>query len=251
MMWLDLLYPPCCMVCGLRCPHHGVCGACTQELPWNLQACPQCAERLAGDGTCLRCLYRSPAWAAALVPLRYAPPVDRLIGDFKFRRRLDRGAWLARMLAEAVDATAGDRRPDAVVAVPLHRSRLRRRGFNQAAVLAAHLARTLDLAEFSGLVQRRRSTATQSELPAEQRADNLRGAFALTAAPQPLHDLHVAIVDDVLTTGATAGELAEVLYRGGASRVDLWCCARAQPGARTRPDPEPRRPRGDAQPRNR
>src|SRR5690606_25479155 len=157
---------------------------------------------------------------------------DRLLPRFKFHRDLAAG----RLLAEAMAARfAPLPRPGALLPVPLHRGRLRRRGYDQALELARPLARALDLPLLPGALRRVRATRPQSELDAAARARNLRGAFAVEAGtPLPAH---VALVDDVMTTGATLHAAALALRRAGVARVDAWVCARTW---RVRGGPRPR-----------
>lgn len=226
-----LLWPSRCLVCdspGLE--GMDLCAACADDLPWNRCACPRCALPLPLPGVCGDCLRRE----AALVrrgrtsPLDgvhasfvYATPLDRLLPRFKFHRDLAAGALLSQLLAENVAVRP---RPDAVVPVPLHRARLRRRGYDQALELARPLARALELPLRDDLLQRVRCTAPQSELNAGARRRNLKGAFAVKAdTPLPVH---VALVDDVMTTGATLHAAAEALRRAGVQRVEAWVCAR-------------------------
>lgn len=226
-----LLWPSRCQVCdapgldGLD-----LCLACLGELPWNHCACPRCALPLPAADTCGDCLRRAaalsgrgrrPTLDAVHAGFVYAAPIDRLLPRFKFHRDLAAGALLSQLLAEAAPAWP---RPDALVPVPLHRARLRRRGYDQALELARPLARALDLPLRDGLLQRVRATAPQSELDAAGRRRNLHGAFAVRAgAALPAH---VALVDDVMTTGATLHAAAQALRRAGVQRVDAWVCAR-------------------------
>lgn len=226
-----LLWPSRCLVCrepgldGLD-----LCAACAAALPWNRCACPRCALPLATATVCGDCLRREAALArGGRVPALegvhagfiYTAPLDRLLPRFKFHRDLAAGALLSQLMAEAA---AGLPRPDAVVPVPLHRARLRRRGYDQALELARPLACALDLPLRVDLLQRVRATAPQSELDAIARRRNLRGAFALRpGAPVPDH---VALVDDVMTTGATLHAAAAVLRQAGVRRVVAWVCAR-------------------------
>ena len=115
--------------------------------------------------------------------------------------------------------------PAAIVPVPLHTSRLRRRGYNQALELAKPLARHLHLPLLTGALARTRATGAQTDLSAIQRRRNVRGAFAAHFPDAP--PAHVAVLDDVFTTGATLGECARVLKRAGVARVDVWALARA------------------------
>ncbi|WP_338055823.1 ComF family protein [Sulfurivermis fontis] len=158
-----------------------------------------------------------------MAPLLYRPPLDWLIQGFKFNQRLPPGRLLGQLLAQHL---AGQiiTPPELIVPVPLHPARLRERGYNQALELARPLARRFGIPLAHGLVRRVRATATQSLLPAGERRRNVRGAFALR---RPLAARHVAIVDDVIATGSTVAELARVLRRAGAERIEVWAVARA------------------------
>jgi len=157
--------------------------------------------------------------------------VDHLIQDLKFHARLGLARDLGRRLAQAVQAR-GAPLPDVVLAVPLHPSRLRERGFNQALELARHCAHDLDVPLRRGLCRRLRATAVQSTLDRRRRHGNLRGAFASAGVPR-----HVALVDDVMTTGSTVAEVTRALLAGGAEQVQVWVVARAARRAdRLKPD---------------
>ncbi|GAB6041709.1 hypothetical protein JCM17961_23840 [Endothiovibrio diazotrophicus] len=155
--------------------------------------------------------------------MRYASPVDRLVQRFKFNGGLVDGRLLAHLLIDGAVARE-TARPELILPVPLHPARLRRRGFNQSLELARPLAEALAIPVDFALCARIRNTAVQSQLPAKARRANVRGAFALRG---PLPAAHVALVDDVLTTGHTAAELARLLKGAGAERVEVWTLARA------------------------
>ena len=222
--WSSLcLLAPRCLVCA----EQGVdgldlCRNCRAELPWNEGACPRCALPLAAGADCPRCLADAPPFARAHAAFRYEFPVDRLLPRFKFHADLAAGALLATLLHWSLDP---GQRPQALLPVPLHRSRLRRRGYDQALELAKALARETRLPLLASRLRRVRSTRAQTELGAAARRRNVAGAFAL--APGPPLPAHVALVDDVLTTGATAGECAHLLLDAGVERVDLWTVASA------------------------
>jgi ComF family protein len=152
---------------------------------------------------------------------RYAPPLDRLLPRLKFHDDLAAGRLCAALMADVlVDVP----RPDALVPLPLHRARLRARGFDQTLELARSLARALALPLRDDLLVRARATDPQSRLDAAARRRNLRGAFTVRGdGPWPAH---VALVDDVMTTGATLHAAAAALRRAGVARVDAWVCAR-------------------------
>ena len=225
------LWPARCLVCGER-GHAGrdLCQACAHALPWNHDACNHCAipmppgalppGALPAGGACGQCLQRPPPLQMAHAACRYEFPVNRLLPRLKFHRDLASGRLLAQLMA---DAFATRERPQALLAVPLHRDRLRHRGYDQALELARPLARLLRIPLLEGALRRTRATAPQSELDAAARQRNLRRAFACNAAALPAH---VALVDDVMTTGATLHAAAATLPRAGVRRVDAWVCAR-------------------------
>ncbi len=150
----------------------------------------------------------------------YAAPLDRLLPRYKFHQDLAAGHLLAQLMAHAF---AGCERPQALVPLPLHRARLRERGYDQALELARPLATTLHLPLHADLLRRVRATPAQSQLDGMARRRNLRGAFVVTGGPLPAH---VALIDDVMTTGATLHAAAMALRRAGVARVDAWVCAR-------------------------
>ncbi|HEX5314914.1 MAG TPA: ComF family protein, partial [Gammaproteobacteria bacterium] len=213
-----------CLCCNAR-GAGALCPSCFRDLPWNDHPCENCATPLPDlPGTrCGACARRAPLYDAATAAFVYAWPVNRLLQDFKFRGRLPVGRILALALAEYLDLHQLPR-PDVLVPVPLHRGRLAGRGFNQAAEIARILAQSLDVAAEPALLSRARPTPPQLGLPRRERRRNLRGAFACRRA---LAGVHVAIVDDVITTGSTAEAAAQVLKRAGATRVDVYALARA------------------------
>ena len=226
--WLHtLLFPLQCRLCdaavgaGLN-----LCAACRKELPWLGVHCARCACPLpAADPEmhCGRCQRRPPAFDAATALFHYRPPVDHLIKRLKYSHELGLGPLLAGLLAQRL-ATRHTPLPGLLIPVPLHRSRLRERGFNQATELARCLGRALDIRHDPWLCTRHRNTRPQSQLPVTARRINLRNAFSVTGT---LPAAHVAIVDDVLTSGHTSDELARTLKRAGAEYVEVWVIARA------------------------
>lgn len=216
--------PPRCLLCG---GHHGdgidLCAACANELPRNRSCCARCALPLATPAAwCGECQRRAPPWDAAWAPFRYGWPLDRLESRYKFQADLAAGRVLAQLwLGERLPLKP----PQLLLAVPLHRSRLRRRGYNQALELARPLARALGVPVHPDALQRHRATGAQTELDAIGRRRNVHGAFALRQGV--VLPAHVAILDDVMTTGATLAECTRVLRRAGVQRVDVWALARA------------------------
>ena len=220
----DTLFPRRCLLCGA--PGDGgmdLCAPCTRELPRNRHACERCALPLpVGASLCGQCPGRVPGGRAAWAPFRYGWPLDRLETRFKFGADLAAG----RLLAELWRSEPAPRDlPAMIVPVPLHRARLRRRGYNQALELAKPLAAAMGVSLVADALERTRDTFAQTELDRAARGRNVRGAFHLREGVD-LPD-HVALVDDVMTTGATLAECVRLLKRSGVPRVDVWALARA------------------------
>lgn len=222
-----------CLLCDDPCEGHPLCGACEAELPWLDGQCSICALPLPTRGlVCGECLKRPPSYDHVEVPWRFAFPVDALITRFKHQARWPFGRLLGERLAHHLEHAFADGlpRPDALLPVPLARRRLRQRGFNQARMLADWLGRGLAIPVEADTLQRLVDTPPQQQLDAATRRRNLRQAFALSPTAR-VEDRHLALVDDVLTTGATAEALARLLKRAGAARVDVYCMARTpKPG---------------------
>lgn len=220
------LLPLRCVLCaGPGADGLDLCAACRDDCPANATRCAQCALPLPTSAThCGACLTRPPPFDAAWVPFRYAHPLDLVEARFKFHGDLAAGRVLAGLLTAAARVDAPPSLPDLIVCVPLHASRLRERGYNQALELARPLASTLGLPLAADALVRTRATAAQTGLDGDERRRNLRDAFTVRegiALPA-----HVAVFDDVMTTGSTLGECARVLRRAGVQRVDVWALAR-------------------------
>lgn len=219
---LSWLFPPRCVVCGdAGMPGRDLCASCDAALPRQRHACPRCALPTPRTGRCAPCLAQPPPLDAAYAAFDYAFPLDRLLPRLKFHRDFAAGRVLAQAMALHFAALP---RPQALVPVPLHRARLRQRGYDQALELARPLARALGLPLQTGLLQRCKATRAQSRLDADARGRNLRGAFRVeSSAGMPAH---VALIDDVMTTGATLHAAASALRAAGVARIDAWVCAR-------------------------
>lgn len=224
---LNRVFAPVCALCGASAARYGLdlCPDCRLSLPVNDHACARCALPLPASAPtgseCGDCRRRPPSFDRVRARFRYAAPIDQLIAGFKYGRRLSYGRLLALLLAEHLEQLGC--RPQLLVPAPLHRRRLRERGFNQAAELTRTLARELDLPWSAGRLVRVRHTAAQAGLDRRARRRNLRGSFRWLGAGSVAH---VAVVDDVVTTGATAEEMARTLKRGGVEQVEVWAVAR-------------------------
>jgi ComF family protein len=223
--------PQTCALCAGHAGNALVCPACAIALPRLPPACPVCALPVAVAAVCGACLSRPPPFAATVAPFIYAFPVDRLLQQFKYGGRLAFAEWAAEELATAaagaLAARDGADRPAVVAAVPLAPARQRERGFNQAHEIAVRVARRLGLPVVNAL-ERTAGATPQAALRWSERARNVRGAFS---CGRDVRGLAVALVDDVMTTGATVGEAAAALRRAGAARIETWVVARTLPPA--------------------
>lgn len=212
--------PQVCSLCGNDSGNRGICQPCNDELPWTSANCTICALPLPQSTVCGSCLKTPPAFDHTIAAWRYEWPLDRLIPAYKYRGKLVLATSLAQGLAVSI---TNDDRPDLLVAMPLHAKRLRERGFNQSSVLAQRLAGDLGIPHRHDVVTRIKLTPPQASLSVMERHKQLRGAFRCDA---DVAGLHIAIVDDVMTSGASLNELAKVLKAAGAARVDCWVLAR-------------------------
>ncbi|HEY1326088.1 MAG TPA: ComF family protein [Casimicrobiaceae bacterium] len=221
---LRLLLPQACALCRAPSADRLLCGRCRDALPQLGPACPRCALPSPQGATCGECLRHPPPWTRAVAAWRYAFPVDRLLQGLKYGGRLALAQPLADGLAMAV-CEAGAPLPQCIVPLPLAPARQRARGFNQAQALAAPLARTLGVALRRGLA-RTRDAGPQAALSLDRRAANVRDAFRGDGS---LAGLRIAIVDDVMTTGATLASATRAARQAGAADVQVYAVARTLP----------------------
>lgn len=257
---LNALLPSVCALCGDGCDGV-VCAGCQAAYVLPRTRCARCANPLpasdtheepssrrrpgskfagaAGNATldpglrrddvvCGACLSDAPAFDATVAAADYAAPLDQLVLQLKFGARLALAPWFARTLRDAVLAHPGLALPDLLCPVPLGSGRLAERGFNQALEIARPLAGALGVALHPRLAARTLETVAQSGVAPAQRRRNVRGAFAVTD-PDLVAGRHVGLVDDVMTSGHTLGELAATLKRFGAARVTNLVFARTPP----------------------
>jgi ComF family protein len=223
--------PSQCAVCR-GWARQRLCEACARRDAAPQPRCRRCAIGVPeGVAICGACLRQAPPFDAAIAAVDYAHPWDELVRCFKFDAALDLADVLAQILLDAVRRSELPP-PDWLLPVPLAAGRLRERGYNQAWELARRVARGLPCATDARLLLRMKDTPHQSALPLGQRAANVRGTFAIE--PRRRHELEgrrVALLDDVMTTGATASEAALTLLQAGALSVQVWVLARTpRPG---------------------
>ncbi len=202
----------------------GICSRCTASLLVPQSLCPQCGlPALASTVPCGRCLQKPPPWQRLVTVNGYVPPLSGLVHQLKFGHRPELAPALARLLILRLRASNGLPPVDRIVSVPLWQRRHWRRGFNQSETLCRPLARWTRCAWSSGALTRTRRTATQHQLSARLRKQNLKNAFQLELS---VRGHHIAIVDDVVTTGSTVAEISRLLLRNGAATVQVWCLCR-------------------------
>jgi len=207
-----------CLLCGAEGGPELLCPACIAELPALAESCPRCALPSPAAAVCGSCLNYPPHFDATLALWRYEFPCDRLVQALKYRARLPLAGFFARNLASRPIPEV-----DLIVPMPLHPKRLAERGFNQALEIARGLARYRSRPIEARGVLRVKDTLPQTGLPYEERAKNVRGAFLCEL---DLSGASVAVLDDVMTTGATLNELARALKGAGATRVENFVIAR-------------------------
>jgi ComF family protein len=219
---LRALLPQACVLCGADSGGQPICAPCDAELPRLPRGrCAVCALPLPSGAVCGACLDRPPSYTRVEAPFCYQFPVDALIRAYKYGGRLAHARSLGAALAGVVT-----RGVDVIVAMPLTPTRLAERGFNQAHELARIVASATGIRLLPRACRKVVDTAPQVSMPWKERAKNVRHAFACDA---DLTGMRVAVVDDVLTTGATLNELARVLRKAGAVEVAGWVVARTLP----------------------
>ncbi|MBI2785841.1 MAG: ComF family protein [Legionella longbeachae] len=213
-------------ICSLCNQFHNsrmaVCSQCIELLTPLGPACQHCAYPLADTQylVCGRCIKKTPHFDRAMIQYTFEEPLRSLLHLFKYHNGLYLGSFLCHLMMQTVRNY--EKMPECLIPVPMHPQRIKLRGFNQAAILALSLAKKLQLPCDLSSCQKILNTAAQASLDGEQRQKNLRHAFKT----KRISFQHVAIIDDLLTTGRTANELAFTLKKSGVKQVDVWCCAR-------------------------
>ena len=216
-----------CLICGAKLNRDSsFCAACAAELPLLGNHCCWCAEPLPdGNYWCGNCLQHSAKPVKLYVPYRYAFPISELILQLKFAAKLDYARDLAELLVHFLKIKyRDDHYPELLLPIPLSKRRMTARGYNQAGEIARFVDKSLRIAVNWDDLVRIHDTVAQTTLDHKERAQNLRGAFAWCG--ERLLGSHLALIDDVITTGSTVHEAAKTLMQAGAARVDIWCCAK-------------------------
>ena len=213
-----------CVLCGSMSRNGLWCAACDATLPYlNMPHCPVCALPTPDGEVCGHCLAHPPLFTRTTAVFGYAFPLDKLIQAMKYGEQFAMAHAFAGKLAQCIAKNA---LPDYVLPMPLHPAKLRERGFNQSLLLAAKIAREHHLKLLPVVCQRVRDTPPQSALPWKERKSNMRNAFR---CDMDLTGKRVALVDDVLTTGASLNALAKAVQKRGACEISTWVVARTLP----------------------
>jgi ComF family protein len=228
----QLLFSQACMLCAAGNGQTlGLCKACLDSLLWHKTAhCPQCALPSMSSLLCGHCLKSPPAFDATYAMFRYEYPLDSMLQRYKYNHLLNMAETFGELMAQSmVPASHPDNlrvAPDIIIPMPLHPRRLQERGFNQAVEIARIIGKKLKLEVDSQSCRKIKLSAPQVSLPLKERVKNMRGAFDCQTR---LDGLHIALVDDVMTTGASLSALASTVKKAGASHVECWLVARTLP----------------------
>lgn len=214
------LLPVQCLLCGAHSNNHTLCPDCINDFPKLGNCCPRCATPLSLTTSCGSCLTQPPEQNSSMSLFAYQNPIDRLIADFKYHDKLYLTEVFADLMAQQLKHQP---LPHLLIPIPLHRRRLRQRGYNQAFELGKVLSHKLNIPISKDILIRSRDTPPQASLPYDQRKRNMRRAFKLNDAMLPNH---IALIDDVLTTGHTVNAAAKLFRQEGVTTIELWTIAR-------------------------
>lgn len=222
----NCVFPPTCLLCDSRSfSKKDICQPCLSQLIENSHCCYQCGnpftEFSEPGKLCGQCLKNPPGYDCTVAPFAYQGAMRSLVTKLKFNDAYKNARLLGMLLAEKL---RNDSLPDCIIPVPLHEARYQERGFNQSIEIGRTVARQLKIPLELNACIRHRNTPHQVSLPAKQRHTNIKNAFSIA---KPLHYSHVAILDDVMTTGSTVAEITAVLKQAGVQKVEVWVCARA------------------------
>lgn len=225
--------PQPCTCCGQTLTNANplaLCEFCHYALPWLGHSCSICALPLADHNAsfCGQCLQKPPAFFAAKIPFRYDYPLNQLILNFKFQQGFAKGKSLSYLLIDFLrDAYKDEHLPDAIIPVPMYWQRRFLRGFNQSEILARDIAKRLSIPRLTKVCIRNNHHQTQKDSNQKTRQSNLKNAFSIVPKKRSLiQGKHLALLDDVVTTGATMRELSKLLMSNGAASVVVWALAR-------------------------
>ncbi len=223
--FINWLIPKTCMQCArkireLNCIY---CEQCSDELPYSKHSCHRCGQPFSGfSNYCGRCVSKLPAFDACFCAFEYSAPISNAICRFKYAEQPQMARYLARLMIDELLSQEIEI-PEAIIAVPMHRSSLRKRGYNQSHELAKHFSKRLNVPLLTNTLSKTKATPRQATQSLSQRKINQKGSFQVV---KDIKFNHIAIVDDVVTTGATAQEIAKTLKKNGVDYVQVWGIAR-------------------------
>ncbi len=221
----SLRLPTVCILCKQFHTHpHAVCNECIALLPALGPSCSVCAHPLVETTyfVCGNCIKKPPHFDKTITAYQFVDPLRSLLHRFKYEKALYLGSFFAQLILNAY-LNSNEGMPQCLIPVPMHRKKIHTRGFNQSIILTRFLARKLNIPYDLSACQKITHTASQAYLNKAHRTNNLNKVFRVN----PLPYTHIALIDDLLTTGATANELAKQCKKAGAEQIDIWCCARA------------------------
>ncbi len=225
------LMPHRCILCKNTTHRpYDLCLPCDKQLPILKHYCTRCANILPLKEQipmCGHCLQHQPPFDETHGLFSYQPPIPKLILDLKFHHALTHAKLFGELLAEKIlqEWYKKEELPNAIIPIPLHRDRLKERGFNQATEIARPIAKALKLPLILHGITRIKPTNPQATLSAQARKNNIKNAFLIKHS---FENQHIAVVDDVITTGSTIDEFCRQLKKQGARRISVWCAARRQ-----------------------
>lgn len=226
---MSFLFPSTCILCNdLSNRKLDLCIACENDLPFLKNHCLRCAQPLPKEQTiCGVCLNNPlPFFAQTTAIFYYKTPIKQLLLGLKFNNRLVNAKILGELLANYLYSKYQNQsKPEVIIPVPLHPARLRERGYNQALELAHPIAKKLKIKIDKSIAERVKNTLAQALLPAKKREQNMKRAFEISMVKLRPYK-HVAVIDDVITTGNTTTELCKILYQKGINKIDVWCVAK-------------------------
>jgi ComF family protein len=224
---VNTLFKQKCLLCDANTDAWGgntsaVCRGCLNDLPWHPKnACPQCGLSSTGQ-LCGSCISSPPDFDATISIFLYDFPIEAMMQRYKYGNMLSLCAFFGQMLSEKVSTDS----VDLIIPMPMHPQRLKERGFNQALEISKILSISHEEKLDYRSSGRQKLTPPQASLPLKERVKNIKGAFNVNT---DLTGKRIAIVDDVMTTGASLNELAKTLKKAGAAHVECWVIARTLP----------------------
>lgn len=222
---LQFFYPTHCVLCKEKTSDY-FCNDCFDLLPWIKNSCIRCGDSLFDNqnhSICNHCIAHPPIFDIPVIPFSYQKPISNMIMFLKFNQKIIYSRILAKLMINHIEKNSMSL-PDMIIPIPLHPNRLRERGFNQALEIAKPMGKYFNVKVDFMSCHRIKNTEPQSLLPAQKRKDNIKNVFEVK---KNITTKHVAILDDVVTTGNTINEFSSILKKAGVEKIQIWSCARS------------------------